>query len=42
MGTRVILTLMPRTSMQRWMSFSARSSSLAPGISSNGMLTTCS
>ena len=41
-GTLAILTLTPRTSMQRWMSFSVRSMSSAPGISSNGMLTTCS
>ena len=36
------LTLTPRTSMQRWTSFSARSRSSAPGISSNGIDTTCS
>ena len=41
-GTLAILTLTPRTSMQRWMSFSVRSMSSAPGISSKGMLTTCS
>ena len=41
-GTLAILTLTPRTSMQRWTSFSARSRSFSPGISSKGMLTTCS
>ena len=41
-GTLAILTLTPRTSMQRWISFSARSMSSAPGISSNGIETTCS
>ena len=41
-GTLFIFTLTPRTSMQRWMSFSARSMSSAPGISSKGIETTCS
>ena len=41
-GTLAIFTLTPRTSMARWMSFSVRSMSSAPGISSKGIETTCS
>ena len=41
-GTLAMRTFTPRTSMQRWMSFSVRSMSSAPGISSKGIETTCS